>query len=221
MTSYMGRRGPGRPPVSEAGEGATRAAILQHAQRLFQERGYSGVAMGDIAGAVGVTKPTLYYHFPHKEALYTEMVVDILTRIGQGVARAIDTNATAADRLHALAYQGFVYAPRNGKMDTMMRDVEIHLTPADQARIDAAFNRYLMDPVRRIMREGVLAGELRPEDPELLARVWFLLLDAFVGSKGTTDTPLMADRPALARHLTRLFLDGAGNPSLTSRRPAG
>jgi AcrR family transcriptional regulator len=209
MTSNTGRRGPGRPPISEAGEGVTRASILQQAQRLFQERGYSGVAMGDIAAAVGVTKPTLYYHFPHKETLYTEMVVDILSRIGQGVARAIDTHPTAADRLYALAYQGFVYAPRNGKMDTMMRDMEIHLAPADQERIDAAFNRYLMDPLRRIMREGVTAGELRPEDPELLARVWFLLLDAFVGSKGTTDTPLMADRPTLARHLTQLFLEGA------------
>jgi len=209
MSSTPGRRGPGRPPVREAGEGVTQALILQHAQQLFQERGYSGVAMGDIAAAVGVTKPTLYYHFPHKDALYTEMVVDILSRIGQGVARAIDLHATAADRLYALAYQGFVYAPRNGKMDTMMRDMEIHLAPADQERIDAAFNRYLMDPLRRIMREGIAAGELRREDPELLARVWFLLLDAFVGSKGTTDTPLMADRPALARHLTQLFLDGA------------
>jgi AcrR family transcriptional regulator len=209
MSRSTGRRGPGRPPAGEGGEGATRAAILDHAQRLFQERGYSGVAMGDIAAAVGVTKPTLYYHFPHKEALYTEMVVDILTRIGQGVARALDTYTTAADRLYALAYQGFVYAPRNGKMDTMMRDVEIHLAPTDQERIAAAFNHYLMDPVRRLMREGVIAGELRPEEPELLARVWFLVLDAFVGSKGTTDTPLMADRPALARHLTQLFLDGA------------
>ncbi len=220
MSRNTGRRGPGRPRAGEGGERATRAAILDHAQRLFQERGYSGVAMGDIAAAVGVTKPTLYYHFPHKEALYTEMVVDILTRIGQGVTRALDTYTTAADRLYALAYQGFVYAPRNGKMDTMMRDVEIHLAPEDQARVEAAFNRYLMDPVRRLMREGVLAGELRPEEPELLARVWFLLLDAFVGSKGTTDTPLMADRPALARHLTQLFLDGAGNPALTAQRPA-
>src|SRR5690349_6263242 len=166
MSSKTGRRGPGRPPISEAGEGVTRALILQHAQQLFQERGYSGVAMGDIAAAVGVTKPTLYYHFPHKEALYTEMVVDILTRIGQGVVRAIDRYSSAADQLHALAYQGFVYAPRNGKMDTMMRDVEIHLAPADQERIDAAFNRYLMDPVRRVMREGIAAGELRQEDPE-------------------------------------------------------
>jgi AcrR family transcriptional regulator len=209
MSRNTGRRGPGRPPATAGGEGATRAAILDHAQRLFQERGYSGVAMGDIAAAVGVTKPTLYYHFPHKEALYTEMVVDILTRIGQGVARAMTTYTTAADRLYMLAYQGFVYAPRNGKMDTMMRDVELHLVPEDQARVEAAFNRYLMDPVRGIMREGITAGELRPEDPELLARVWFLLLDAFVGSKGTADTPLMADRPVLARHLTQLFLDGA------------
>jgi TetR/AcrR family transcriptional regulator, cholesterol catabolism regulator len=164
---------------------------------------------------VGVTKPTLYYHFPHKEALYTEMVVDILTRIGQGVARTIETHPTAADRLYALAYQGFVYAPRNGEVDTMMRDMEIHLVAADQARIDAAFNRYLMDPLRRIMRDGMAAGELRQEDPELPARVWFVLLDAFIGSKDTTGAPLPADRPTLARRLTRLFLDGAGNPSLT------
>jgi AcrR family transcriptional regulator len=215
MTSTTGRRGPGRPPAPAGGERATRAAILDQAQRLFQARGYSGVAMGDIAAAVGVTKPTLYYHFPHKEALYAAMVIAILTRIGQGVARAIAAHPAAADRLYALAEQGLVHAPGDGKLDTMLRDVEIHLAADDQTRIAAAFNRHLMDPLRRIMRDGMAAGELRRDDPDLAARAWFVLLDGFAAGHGSPGAPPPADRRALARRLTQLFLDGAGNPALT------
>lgn len=224
MNDPLPRRGPGRPPVSETAEGATRALILHHAQRLFQERGYSSVAMGDIAAAVGVTKPTLYYYFPHKEALYTAMVSGILERIGARFVEVMDLHTTVADRLGTLAQQGLVYASGHGRMNAMMHDVETHLPEAEQARIEEVFQAQLMAPLRRIMRDGIAAGELRPADPAWLAQVWFLLLDAFISSKQTPATPWLADRPALAGHLTHLFLAGAGTggdrDTLNSAAPA-
>ena len=48
---------------------ATRDAALDAARRLFTERGYDGTSMRDIAGAVGLTGPALYYHFPSKDSL--------------------------------------------------------------------------------------------------------------------------------------------------------
>jgi AcrR family transcriptional regulator len=211
MSTGPARRGPGRPAAGERLEGETRALILQHAQRLFQERGFSAVSMGDIAGAVGVTKPTLYYYFAHKEDLYTEMVVDILERIGGGLARILHEQHTVEARLLAFATNGLVRVPRTGTMDTMMRDVEIHLPEAHRQRIDLAFQQHVMKPLTTTMQAGIAAGELRSADPTLLAHVWFVLLDAFVGNNAPLGTPLVDDRPALAHHLTHLFLEGAGS----------
>lgn len=209
MAHSTTRRGRGRPPSGSSGDGSTRSLILDHARRLFQERGYRDVGMADIAAAVGVTSPTLYYHFAHKEALYTELVVSILARIGQTIAQIMLEHSAAGDRLVVLARRRLAAVPRQGHMDTMLRDVAVHLSAEEQTRIDAAFHQYMMDPLQAIMRAGIAAGELRAEEPELLARVWFLLMDAFVGHTATPD-PSGADRAGLADQLTRLFLEGAG-----------
>jgi hypothetical protein len=56
------RRRPGRPPA-DASEGVveTRDRILGQAKRLFMQRDFAAVSVGDVAAAVGVTKPTIYY----------------------------------------------------------------------------------------------------------------------------------------------------------------
>lgn len=51
---------------------ATRERILETASSLFSERGYSGVSVGEIMAAVGLTVGGFYNHFPSKEALAVE-----------------------------------------------------------------------------------------------------------------------------------------------------
>lgn len=47
----------------------TRPALLEAAARLFYSRGIAATAVDDIADVAGLTKPTLYRHFPSKDAL--------------------------------------------------------------------------------------------------------------------------------------------------------
>jgi len=47
----------------------TKEQILEVAGELFTRRGYWGVSMQDIAGALQISKAALYYHFPSKQAL--------------------------------------------------------------------------------------------------------------------------------------------------------
>lgn len=48
---------------------ATREAILVAAYRLFFRNGFARVSVDAVAQAAGVTKKTLYYHFPSKDSL--------------------------------------------------------------------------------------------------------------------------------------------------------
>jgi AcrR family transcriptional regulator len=53
-----------------------RQDILDHAVRLFLDRGYAGTSMSDLARAVGIQKASLYHHFPSKEVLFTACVTE-------------------------------------------------------------------------------------------------------------------------------------------------
>ncbi len=46
-----------------------RDAFLKAGARLFNQKGFSGVSLGEIAASLGVTRGALYYHISDKEAL--------------------------------------------------------------------------------------------------------------------------------------------------------
>lgn len=62
----------------------TRRRILDEALRLFSERGYDAVSVGEIARAVGIKAPSLYNHFSGKRAIFDAMVEDTAERYARG-----------------------------------------------------------------------------------------------------------------------------------------
>ncbi len=51
--------------------------ILGAAKRLFNERGYNNVSTQDIAGALGISKGNLSYHFKRKEDIAEAIIEDL------------------------------------------------------------------------------------------------------------------------------------------------
>ncbi|MEA3215189.1 MAG: hypothetical protein QOJ19_1345 [Acidimicrobiia bacterium] len=58
---------------------ATRDRVTQAALQLFAHGGYTATSLREIARAVGVTVPALYYHFASKEDLLRNIVQPFLT----------------------------------------------------------------------------------------------------------------------------------------------
>src|ERR1700741_3103522 len=73
------RRRLGRPPKDLAGD--VRARILDAAQRVFLKRGYQSASIDEIAEIAPASKPTIYAHFPGKEALFTAVVNHIMQEL--------------------------------------------------------------------------------------------------------------------------------------------
>src|SRR5581483_1237267 len=63
-----------RSPRRTSGGAATRERIVGAAERLFAERGFSGVSMPMIAAAAGITAGAIYKHFEGKEELFFSIV---------------------------------------------------------------------------------------------------------------------------------------------------
>jgi AcrR family transcriptional regulator len=60
------------------GPEARREQILATAQGLFEERGYDGVSMSDVATAAQVTRGLVHHYFGSKRELYVEVVRSLL-----------------------------------------------------------------------------------------------------------------------------------------------
>ena len=52
----------------------TRQRILDEALVLFSAKGYDSVSVGEIAKAVGMKAPSLYNHFPSKQAIFDAII---------------------------------------------------------------------------------------------------------------------------------------------------
>src|SRR5437899_10334200 len=58
---------------------AKRAQIRQAAERLFLQHGYAGTSMDAVTMEAGVSKQTLYRYYPSKDALFADILRQLLT----------------------------------------------------------------------------------------------------------------------------------------------
>jgi AcrR family transcriptional regulator len=82
--------------------GSRREEILAAAAALFARHGFHGVSIDDIGSAVGMSGPGIYRHFPGKEAVLAQMLLEISQRLfDEGSKRAVAA-ADASAALEAL-----------------------------------------------------------------------------------------------------------------------
>ncbi|MDN3558132.1 TetR/AcrR family transcriptional regulator [Halomonas maura] len=81
---------------------AKRDDILATATRLFGEHGYHAVGVDRIRDEAGVSKMTLYHHFPGKEALVEAVLEQRHERFMASLGAAVESAGTAEARLRAV-----------------------------------------------------------------------------------------------------------------------
>jgi AcrR family transcriptional regulator len=79
-----------RSARSRPGSRARREEILGAAASLFARRGFHGVSIDDIGAAAGMSGPGIYRHFPSKEAVLSDMLLNISRQLlDEGSRRAV------------------------------------------------------------------------------------------------------------------------------------
>lgn len=66
----------------------TRSRILDVAARLFTEKGFNGTSVRDIAAELGISNPSLYYHFKSKSEILAELMAEPLERVENAIMDA-------------------------------------------------------------------------------------------------------------------------------------
>ena len=87
----------------------TRERILRESSRLFAARGYYGSSTRDIAAAVGIQQPSLFHHFPHKEAIFQELLSYSLDDSAAVAEYLTSASGSPAARLYRFLVEDFRY----------------------------------------------------------------------------------------------------------------
>jgi len=89
-----------RPGLRERKKARTRAAIREHALRLFREQGYDATTIDQIAEAADVSPSTFFRYFPTKEDVVLQDDLDVLA-VGAFEAQPPELSPIAAFRAAA------------------------------------------------------------------------------------------------------------------------
>jgi TetR/AcrR family transcriptional regulator, cholesterol catabolism regulator len=121
-----------------------RQEILRTAARLFQQQGYDGTSMNDVAAALKLSKGGLYHHFQSKDEILFNLMSHAMDITEERVIAPVKAIANPEDRLRALIrlHIGVVLGERDREITVMLH--ENHpLTPALRKRINARKKDYV------------------------------------------------------------------------------
>lgn len=146
------------------------SAILDATTVVLGSKGFDLMTMDDIAGAVGISKPSLYKHFKSKEELVGEALIRLLDGAIEQVAQ-LDPSLNPVQKLSALLEWalrvrlggGLPFLPSTSPhvRDMLMRNIKYMLRVAK-------LNRQLEGLVQQAQKAGLLNQAL-PTDAILFS----------------------------------------------------
>jgi AcrR family transcriptional regulator len=181
-------------------------AVVAAARQRFENHGYKGTSVADIAGDVGVNTGSIHWYFPTKDDLFAAVVAQIAAESREIVDAALSAGQSPMDALvgflsTAERYRGMHIEAhdRLGESDAVARvHEEFHawldelLLDVIRPRLQAVDDVGLIADTAHIVFEGLL-GSATPRDRPFAEIVQFLV-DMLVAA-----APQAARRPARAR----------------------
>ena len=163
----------------------TKQKILDKALELFAAQGYDSVSVGEIARAVGIKAPSLYNHFPSKQAIFDAIVkstaaqyeadTDRIDIHVQNVKQDIPAFAEITeDALFEKVRQIFEYSLHNEAISRFRRmmTIEQFRSPELAALYSERYVERILSYHAGIFRALIASGEICAEDPDALAMLY-------------------------------------------------
>ncbi|HKN97156.1 MAG TPA: TetR/AcrR family transcriptional regulator [Pseudonocardiaceae bacterium] len=154
--------------------GYDRETLLRIAVTVFNERGYDGTSMEDLAARLGITKSAIYHHVSGKAELLRLAVNRALD--GLAAAAAELTEGTATERLEQLVRRSVEVLVAELPFVTLLLRVRGNTEVEREAlRRRREFDR----TVAELVRQAVAEGGVRPDvDAGVTARLLFGMVNS-------------------------------------------
>ena len=186
---------------------ATRAHLVDVATRLFAERGYDGTSIEAVLAEAGVSRGSLYHHFPGKDALFWAVLEGVAARVGQQLA---DATRDAPDPVAALRAECLAWirlADDQVVRQTVLIDAPAVLGWERWRELDEQGS---LRPIRAALEYAAEAGRIEPRHVDAFAHIVLATINEVALMIARADDPaaaLTAGESAVAEFLDRLLGD--------------
>jgi AcrR family transcriptional regulator len=140
--------------------------ILDAALASFGSRGYEATSLDALAGSLEVTKQTILYWFPSKEALLEAVIGRSAEELAAALEGALDGAGEGFDRVEAVVRSVFRLAARRPELLGLVREAA-RLGPPAATQMTTAL-RPLAERASSFLEAEMDAGRMRRHEPQLL-----------------------------------------------------
>jgi AcrR family transcriptional regulator len=145
--------------------------ILAATARVMMRRSPTQLTLADVANEAGVVPATLIQRFGTKRGLLLAVCRTAPGSVPKAFAAARVRHRSPLKALIELYVEGTAFAPTPEAMANGLAYLQIDLTDPDFHAITLAQFRAIRNETRKLLKEAVAAGELRPCDTAELARL--------------------------------------------------
>ena len=194
------------------------AQIIAEARSHFFAHGFRGVTMDDLAVELGMSKKTLYAHFPSKTALLEAVIREKMQRVQADFERILaeSTNDVLAT-LHALL--ACLQTHTAEIQPAFFRDIRRE-TPELFAHVQSMRRENIHRTFGRVLADGRRAGVVRADIPiPVLLEILTTLADSIVNPQKLGELGLSVKDGVTA--VLAVFLEGTlSNEGRTQKQKA-
>jgi TetR/AcrR family transcriptional regulator, fatty acid metabolism regulator protein len=153
--------------------------ILEAAEELLAEKGYHEMSIDEIAARVGVSKGTVYLHFPSKEELVLAQLERGMRRFIQSVDVVLTSAASPSEKLRSLIELIYsqTFRERSQFFTSIQENAELRNRLMDRKREFHEQWEALSQRVTQAFDDGKSLGEFDATVPTplLVSMFWSLL----------------------------------------------
>ena len=140
--------------------------ILEAAERIFAERGYSAASTAAIAAFAGLPKANLHYYFRTKQALYRQVLENIIAKWVE-TSDPIRPEADPKMALSAYIAGKIEYSRLHPHASKVFASEVLHGAPTIVERLGGDLKVWL-DGKCQVVESWIAAGKIHPVDPRHL-----------------------------------------------------
>jgi len=193
----------------------TRRQQIEHAASvLFRERGYAATSVRDIAQVLNLQGASLYAHVASKEDLLWSIVERAADRFEAAVAAPAALEGPVPARLRAMVRAHISVVTDDLGNAVSFLDEWRFLSPERRTAVAARRRRYERR-FRKVIAQGVAAGDFKPGTDPRLAATWMLSALNGIAVWYRPDGELTPE--AIADRYADLFLGGLTCPPETQQ----
>jgi AcrR family transcriptional regulator len=155
----------------EQGKLELRQIILEAAAKLFEEKGYEGFSLRQVAEEIGYSPTTIYLYFQDKDDLLLHVAYDGFKLFGESLETAYRSKEMPLERLNAVGWAYFHFAmshPIHYRLMFMQRGEFLQKKPEGYESIIDSFA-----VLQRVIEESIQARVMIPGDARTYsALIW-------------------------------------------------